>query len=446
MTHSIRRTLLLFLMISLLAVSLVIFALLYLNAVHEIDELYDMNMEQMARALSSQFQTTGASSFSSLPDNRQDKQVRPSGEEEFLIQIWGNDGRLLYTSHPALDFPRQKGEGFLETDHNGESWRVFTLSTDKGQTQLSQPMHERDYLIDELLSQILFPLLLQIPLIGGVVWLSVGRALRPLDKMSSALSRRTAARLTPLNPAEVPREIKPLIEELNALLDRLHSAMEMQRRFTADAAHELRTPLTALQLQLDLLKRAETEGERHHFIAKLEEGISRSANLVRQLLAMARLEPEVIDPPTERFDMALLVRECIERFMPQALDRKIDLGGGRVESVLMSGEANNIRTLLGNLVDNALRYTPSGGQVDINVYARDSLCMLEITDDGTGIPPSERERVFERFYRSDGTCGQGTGLGLAMVHRIVQRHRGTISIGDGLNGKGTCVSVALPCD
>jgi len=235
-------------------------------------------------------------------------------------------------------------------------------------------------------------------------------------------------------------------DALNGLLDRLSRALSLQRRFVADAAHELRTPLTALKLQAQMAARAGSEAERRQALARLQEGIDRAAHLVSQLLVMARLEPEA-EAEWVALDLDALVKQVLIDLSPVAESRSIDLGLTDTLPLSLIGHAEPLRVLVSNLIDNAVRYTPVGGRVDVALqkegHAAGTWALLTISDTGPGIPLAERERVFRRFYRLAGTAAPGSGLGLAIVREIVRRCQGQIVLLDAPGG-GLRVEVRLP--
>jgi signal transduction histidine kinase len=252
--------------------------------------------------------------------------------------------------------------------------------------------------------------------------------------------------MAPLAAGNVPEELVPLAESLNALLARLDEALSAQRRFTADAAHELRTPLAALKLQVGLAKRAQDESQRASALTELEAGVDRAAHLVEQLLTMARLEPESPDRRHERVDLAALARDAIVARASLAEDKRIDLGLTGAAGAPVRGDPAMLAMLIGNLLDNALRYTPAGGRIDVAIEASPDETRLSVIDNGPGIAPADRQRVFERFYRGGAQGGEatGSGLGLSIVRRIANAHGATVTLGEGPDGRGLAVDVRFP--
>jgi two-component system OmpR family sensor kinase len=291
------------------------------------------------------------------------------------------------------------------------------------------------------------PLLALIPILAVLIWIVVGRALRPLQALSRDVRARSASDLAALPFGGLPDEVRPLVSSLNDLLQRLQRAIESQGQFVADAAHELRTPLTAVQLQLQVLQRAESQPERDAALERLGEGIRRSTHLVQQLLTLARQEPGSVAPEKESIDLCALAERVASDFEPLARDKAIDLKLD-LRAAVVPGETEGLRVMLNNLVENAIRYTPAGGRVSLIVHRDDREATVEVDDTGPGIAEDQRARVFDRFYRatrSDSSSeSEGSGLGLAIVKRVVDRHSGRIDLATGSSGIGLSVIVRLP--
>jgi signal transduction histidine kinase len=278
--------------------------------------------------------------------------------------------------------------------------------------------------------------LVAIPLYGVLIWLIVGKGLRPLVDMAGAIRRRAPTSLDPLPESKVP-EVAPMTRELNALLERLRLALETQRRFTADAAHELRSPLTALQMQLDLVERAPTPQAARQAIAELRGAMRRAARLVDQLLTMARLDPEAAAETFVPVDLAGTAAAVAADLEPLAEAKRVELRLGELQPATVRAQPSALHALVRNLVDNAVRYTSPGGRVTVAVRGT----MLEIEDTGPGIPAAERERVLDRFYRVPGSSAEGSGLGLAIVRQVAEAHGAELALSDADVGRGLRVQV-----
>lgn len=440
---SIRRYLLTSLIFALTAGSFLVVIFTYATATDEIDELYDKNMMEVAETLKRQIAALNlernyikGTVGSSLEDTIKE-------EQEFLVQIWDKNGLPVYTSHRAIPYPFQDRRGANVTEFSDQPWRTYGTETHNFVIQVSQPQKARDHYIHEISFHLLYPLLFVIPVVGFFLWLAIGRSLIPLNDISSAITKRSAARLEPLLE-DTPIEIQPLVRELNELLARLNNSIQAQRHFIADAAHQLRTPLTALQLQLGNLKRAKTDLERERNALNLQNGIDRITHVVQQLLTLARLGPNTTEVSKSTIDLLQLAHHVVKNHADMALDKNIDLKLRSTKGVLVAGNEENIRVLLENLLSNALRYTPAGGKVDLHIYARNGKAIVDVQDNGIGIIASDRERIFERFYRVLGTEVDGTGLGLSIARNIAEQHDGTIEVGDGIDGKGTGFTLTLP--
>jgi two-component system OmpR family sensor kinase len=297
----------------------------------------------------------------------------------------------------------------------------------------------------ELALETLKPFALLLPVLALVIWFAVGHALQPLQRLTALVKARRVNALDALPDEQLPDEVQPVVKALNDLLDRLRAALGRERAFMADAAHELRTPLTALYLQMGMLTRASDESEREAAMETLSAGVQRAIRLVEQMLALARQEPRAERPhvPVRLDDLA---REIVAELVPVADARHIDLGVAAAQPAQVAGDPDALRTLLRNLVDNAVRYTPTAGRVDVTVEAAapgGGGPRLTVADDGPGIAPEERTRVFDRFYRRPGTEPPGSGLGLAIVKAIADSHDATVQLADGPGGKGLAVTVSF---
>jgi len=432
--NSIRRRLLLWLLSGLALAVVAAGARIYTQTLDEANELFDYHLKQMAASLPSD-------AFGPLPPSSAAAMGSVNG---FVVQIWDRNGLELYFSQPASKLPQRAELGFSTVDTPNGRWRVYSVLERNNVIQVAQPMSVRRDLAAGMALHALVPLLALLPVLGILIWLTIGRGLQPLDRMAEALGRRTPDSLDPLPEEGLPNEIQPLVHALNDLLGRLARALESQKAFVADAAHELRTPLTAVQLQIQLAQRAQTGEEREAAFARLKGGQSRAAHLVQQLLTLARQEPGVAPQTFAPVDLAELARLVVSEYAPLAADKNIDLGLGRAEHASVSGDFEALRVMLGNLVDNAIRYTPAGGTVDVALHLSGREAVLEIADTGPGIPQEDRARVFDRFYRRDAAHVAGSGLGLAIVKNIADRHHASIVLDNRTPGPGLRVAVSFP--
>lgn len=312
--------------------------------------------------------------------------------------------------------------------------------------QVAEKTRLRDDFARQIMLRMMLPQAVLVILAAMAVWLGVGLGLRALTSVRSEIENRSHVDLSPIRDNNTPYEVRPLVQAMNDLLSRLSAALAAQQRFIADAAHQLRTPVAALKTQTELAVRQVRDGDAQATLQQLHTAADHAARLVNQLLTLARAEPgSHRSVMRERINLAALARETAGEWVPRALTRGIDLGFDDASADTdISGDPFLVRELINNLIDNALNYTPSGGRVTVRVMRDAGLATLEVDDDGCGIPEDERERVFERFYRSTGGSPEGCGLGLAIVREIAQGHGASSTIRSGANDRGTRVIIAFP--
>ena len=408
-------------------------AITYQRMLAETSGLLDYQLEQMALSLRDQATIEPGLIAPSHPYG-----------SDFIIQITNPFGTLVYASRPGLVFSRAI-LGYADVRLGGERWRVYSKWTGDGVIQVAQSWHVREQLAREAALRVLAPLILLLLAMAAVLVWVVSRGLAPLRRLAAEVQRRDALSLAPLAAADLPAEATPLVEQLNRLLARLADAFGKQRAFVADAAHELRSPLTALSLQLQLLDRAPDEAARSEARARLGAAIERAVHLATQLLTLARHEPEGAPMQPRALALDGPVREGISDVHALAAARGIELSLETEGSPQVLGDPDALRILVRNLVDNAVRYTPAGGKVRVRVLGPDAgpMVTLQVEDNGPGIPASERERIFDRFFRRPGAAEGGTGLGLAIVKAVAEQHGARVSLEDA-TPTGLRVSVAFP--
>ena len=405
----------------------------YRNALAEADAFFDYHLRQTALILRDQ-----------PVEYLLSQQIAPADAAyDFVVQVWTLDGARVYLSRPHTELPEATTLGFSTVATTEGRWRVYGAQALTRVVQVAQPMSVRSQRAAELALRTLAPFALLLPLLALLIWLAVGLALQPLARLTGLVKARRVHSLEPLPQTPLPEEVRPLVAALNELLARLNEARERERAFMADAAHELRTPLTALYLQLGTLARAGSEAERAAAMKELGDGVQRAIRLVEQLLALAREAPRQ-PPPHSPVALEPLAREIVAELVPLADARHVDLGLGAAQRLTVSGDPDALRTLLRNLVDNAVRYSGEGGRVDVAVEADAAgRATLVVSDSGPGIPPEEHTRVFDRFYRRAGSGAPGSGLGLAIVKAIADAHGATLTLGGGADGRGLRVVVTF---
>jgi signal transduction histidine kinase len=431
---SIRRRLLVWLLTGMLLAGLAVTVVVFYQARSAANEMFDYQLKQIALALRDR---------AYLPGDLADTLQAAEGLD-FVIQAWTPDGRLVYESHPQISMPATGVEGFSDVRTQLGTWRVYATWHRGLSIQVAQHRLARDALAFNAAWRTLLPFLVALPFMGWLIWTLVGREMKVLEKTAQAVAKRTPESLEPIESAVVPEEVQPLVGALNGLMARLGEALGQQRQFIADAAHELRTPLTALRLQLDLAERARDDAQRAQAHAMLREGIFRATHVVEQLLALARADPQVASAAKSRFDMAELARSVVESERAFAEAKSIEISIAADRPVLVDADRVAVRAMMENLVDNAVRHTPPGSKVSVRCYPGVNEAVFEVEDTGPGIPPAERERVFDRFYRSETAAEGGSGLGLAIVRRIAERHGGRVELLDAPAGDGLLARVSIP--
>jgi two-component system sensor histidine kinase QseC len=448
------------------------------DSVDEVYELFDAHLEQTALALlrvtdpdeedKTTVTTTKAApdlgvvfaAWPELPERMSRSRATGSGvvvgsiealhsqyERRLRYQVWSRDGLLLLRSANAPEEVLTPRDGLSESlEVDGQTWKYYAVWDRHHDFRIvvSEDNGLRNRLVRSIALRVVSPLGLGLPVLLALIWLSIRRGLWPLGRLAQELEARKPDSLTPLDQAQVPNEVRPLVGALNQLLERVGNSLEGERRFTANAAHELRTPLAAIKAQVYLVKTAESEVERQDAVTQLQRGIERAIRLVGQMLTIARLDPQQALPEVLPMDLQEVAESVCAVLAPLALQRRQTLEL-HVEPGLppLHGNADMVSMLISNLVDNAIRYTQEQGHILVNIRRVDNAICLRVEDDGPGIPPHLRERVFERFYRVANADQAGTGLGLAICQRIAELHGATIQLQTAANEKGACALVCI---
>lgn len=421
-SHSLRARLLGSLFGAITVTALIQAATAYNTTLSEADIIFDRHMQKMALSLSS-----GAPLVNAEPnsDYSTDKE-----NEDFVVQLWTGDGAPLFQSaaHRNLRKPAQAGFSYVKT-LDDRNYRVFSVITPAKVTQVAQDMAARHDMAGTLAMRTVGPSVLMALVLMLVVWWVVSRSLAPVAKVRLQMAARKADDLSPVSAEGLPEEVRPLIQDLNLLFERVHQAFEAQKNFVADAAHELRSPLAALKIQVQGLQRANDETTRDVGIKRLSAGIDRAARLVDQLLVLARQEAHATARlEREPVDLGYVGLLAINDTLLTAKNRQIDLGVHHTDTAVIQGYAEALRTMVCNLLDNAIKYAPAGASVDIDVTCTPYATILSVEDSGPGIPAPDRQRVLDRFYRISGTNPEGSGLGLAIVKAIADLHHASVLI------------------
>ena len=435
-THSLKRRLLWFVLVAILLAAVLQAVTAYQGALRQADALFDDHLQQMARSLRG-----GVPLGIAQLEDDEDKGF------DLFVQIWGPDGTQIFRSTRSA-LPPRAVLGFSDVEAHGNQYRVYTLQTPLQTVQIAQDLSARTARARALALRAVMPFVLLTPLLMLAVWWIIRRSLAPIERARREVAHRAADDFSPLAGGGLPDEVRPLVDELNLLFGRVRSAFDAQKNFVADAAHELRSPLTALKLQAQALRRsADDPAARDAGIARLNQGIDRAIRLVEQLLLLAREEAGTGQAgDSESVELQTAVKLAVADVLPQARQKQIDIGlvnnQTALPTVSVNGQAEAWRILLRNLLDNAVKYTPAGGQIDVSIELRDGQAVLTVEDSGPGIAEEDRPRVFDRFFRaSDAAPETGSGLGLAIVKVIAERHGATLALGHSEHLGGLRVEV-----
>jgi two-component system sensor histidine kinase QseC len=408
----------------------------FLSAQDEIDELFDAQLAQAARTLLELPLEPGE-----LHDDERPAAIHPY-EHKLAFVLRRRDGSIVQRS-PFADLGSVPLDcaGFVTREIGDLQWRLdcFAAPARGLQVVVGQRLDIREELVRNIVVSQFLPFLLALPLVVGIAWIAVGRGLAPLEALSTDIARRSPRDLRPVEIGSVPAEVAPMVAALNRLLGLVARTLEQERGFTADAAHELRTPLAALRTQAEVARNALPAGVARQALDKVVQGVERATHLVEQLLVLARVDDS---EAVAKVAVALhaLAREIVTEAAEQAQARELELSLAGAAAATTRGHRAWLAILLRNLVDNAIRYTPDGGAVEVRV--EDDL--IEVVDNGPGIPAEERDQVTGRFYRGSPGKGAGAGLGLSIVARIAELHDATIELADGDGGRGLRVRVRFP--
>lgn len=429
--YSIRKRLLLWISTPILIASLLILLLGFLFSWHEIEEVYDSQLVHTAKTL---LQFTEHEIRESQTDNiflgEEDSHLHHSYEKKTAFRIWRGD-TLILQSAKAREFPLiEAPPGFSDQSIDGKPWRFFVYidGTRNLRIETSERYAIRYELITQLIVSLAIPMGILIPSLLVIVWIGVRKSLKPLIALSRTVDTRDTDDLSPIGSDGVPLEVMPLAQALNRLFTRIGDSFRKEREFTDHAAHELRTPLAAMKTQTQvLMKKAGTMPECREGLENLNATIDRSTHLLEQLLSLARLQ-------NENFPLAdMNLSECLEDAAAEIAGRAKEKGQTLnlfiEENIHIKGHSDSLYILMRNLIDNAVKYTPQGGKIDV-VLTKSA--QLKICDNGPGIVNSNKTRAFNRFVRFDKSGQTGSGLGLSIAQWIADAHGADLSLKDNV--------------
>jgi two-component system, OmpR family, sensor histidine kinase TctE len=424
----------------------------YISALKLSNQPYDLVLTERARLIASRFDLGPEPALPDVTD------LLPEDSSHLSFTLF-DAGHKPLVGNASLPRPRprdfaSKDTWLRDTTLGGEKVRLLTLQfSTKRRTPgaeyvlvVAEPIQDRLALGRSILGNIVIPQFVFILIAGAAVWIGLNQGFRPLERLRRQVAARQQNDLSPLDESQAPGEVRPFIREINRLLERLQGAMESQRQFVANAAHQLRTPFAGLVSQAELASREEAPPSVRNALQGICQGAKRCGRLVNQLLALARNAPEAVPSGGEQLDLGQLARDCAAQWAPEALAKPLDLGyDGPARGVRVQGQESVLADLLDNLLSNAVRYTPAGGHVTVSVGQGAEGPWVRVEDDGPGIPPDMREKVFQRFFRLAGSTQPGSGLGLAIVREAAERLGARVDVGDGPGGRGTSFLVRFAC-
>lgn len=431
--YSLKKRLIIYISIFSIAFGCLLVFSAYRIALQEINEILDAQMQNLAERVAL---------HDPEPIQSQIDQSKHYQEEDLFIDVWSYADQNYKTHALNLLVQPVKKAGFYTHKTTQDIWHTYVLPLKDKQIQISQQQSTREHLALELAAGMFLPYLLFMSVvILGLSWI-ISRSLQPLDDFKAELARRDSDELTAIQMNNYPVEIVPTIVEMNHLFDRISQSQQEQRQFIADAAHELRTPITALNLQIQILLKQSPEDQD---LQNLSQGLIRIQNLVSQLLNLAKQDASIMEVETkQQFLLNQVAVNCVEQLIHLAMQKEIDLGMERQEDLLLHSQQSAVHSIIFNLIDNAIKYTPHQGVINVSVFKQAGFAMIQVEDSGPGIAPEMYENILKRFYRIHHHLEIGSGLGLSIVDKATERLGGSLSFSKSASLGGLQVNVQLP--
>jgi len=431
--YSLKKRLIIYVSVFSIALGCLLIFSAYRIALQEINEVLDAQMQNLAERVAQ---------HDPEPVQSQFDQARHYHEEDLFVDVWSYAREEHKTHAMNLLVRPVKKAGFYTHKTAQGVWHTYVLPLKNYQVQVSQQQSTRQHLALELAGSMFIPYLLFMPcVIWGLSWI-ISRSLQPLDDFKAELAQRDSEELSAIQSNAYPLEIVPTITEMNHLFERISSAQQEQRQFIADAAHELRTPITALNLQMQILLKQFPDAQE---LQNLSKGLIRIQHLVSQLLNLAKQDASILEVETKQnFSLNQVAVNCVEQLINLAMQKEIDLGMERQEDVLLYCQESAVHSIIFNLIDNAIKYTPNHGVINVSVFKQDGFAMIQVEDSGPGIASELYEKILKRFYRVHHHLEIGSGLGLSIVDKATERLGGKISFSKSASLGGLQVNVQLP--
>lgn len=441
LSESVQLRLSLALSLTIVLVAVAASAFVFVSALDEAHELQDDTLRQVAMLYDRQHMTLHYPEGPALEGDDEESRVIIQHLADGSQAIDQGGGQWQWQGFVTI------GQGLATVNVGGEAFRVLVHSTSRGERiAVAQEVGARDKDARESAWRSLLPFLILFPVLLLVVGDLVRKLFRPIASLAAEIDRRGEQLLHPIDEQHLPAEVRPFVVAINRLLARVAQAMDGQRRFVADAAHELRSPMTALSLQAERLAACSLQVSARERLLPLCQGIERSRQLIDQLLSLAAAQAAV-PRPQARIGVHAVYRRVLEDLLPLAEQKHLDIGVEGSADVQLLINPMDLFTLIKNLVDNAIRYTPAGGTIDLCLAQTDTCVCLQVKDSGPGISVEEHDRVFDPFYRTLGSGETGSGLGLSIVRAIAERVGAKVALGftDETSRRGLCVSLWFPC-
>ncbi|ENX01072.1 GHKL domain-containing protein [Acinetobacter schindleri] len=431
--YSLQKRLVIYISLFSLVLGCVLIFSAYRIALEEINEVLDKQMQSLAERIAENHPR---------PLQSQIDLEKQYSEEDLFVDIWSY-AETATPLHPqnVLVAPVKKA-GFYKHQTPYGTWLTYIIPSDQLQIQVSQQQNVRQELALELAGNMFLPYVLFLPFaVFGLGWM-IRKNFQPLHDFKTELASRKAQELKPIEMKDYPLELEPTIQEMNHLFGRISLAQQEQRQFVADSAHELRTPLTALNLQLQILLQHFPQSDSLH---NLSQGVLRMQHLVNQLLSLAKQDAsDSLTEPAQMLSLNQMTVACIEQMIQLALQKEIDLGVEQQQELRIQGQASTLHSIIYNLIDNAIKYTPKGGVINVSIFQQGQQAILQIEDSGAGIDPTQFAQIRQRFYRIHNHAEIGSGLGLSIVDKATERLSGTLEFSQSSSLDGLCVQVKFP--
>lgn len=419
------------------------------NSIHELEEILNANLAQNTRAiyevLKEDIEAGNVNLIQKFVDSyaglqsltEEEVQQQYGGSEyereeqldyqrQIYIHVVNTEKNLdIYSRGEKLSLPSPAPRGYFSAEESGQLWHLYSVASDSGVSMLfmGQRADHRNELLEEISETVFLPTFIVIPLLAYVLWLGIGRGIRPLRLLSGEIARRESDNLERITDQHATTETKPVVDALNALLDRLRSALANERRFTADASHELRTPIASIQVQLDILEHAPDSAARQSAIESMSKSTDRMSHLVEDLLALARLDSQSSGLAMGKIDLRELIVDTIADMAFSALEKDIEISLQGESEIPLVSNAHLHRLIFSNLLSNAIKYTPEGGQVEVTLNDSPGFAGYLVEDTGPGISPDKLQLITDRFYRIQDDANNrinGAGLGLSIADRAAE--------------------------